>query len=473
MARKKKEYPIIENAHVIDITLEGKGIVKHDGLVIFVEGAIIGDIADVQITYSKKKYLEGKVVKLNTASAQRTTPYCNHFGLCGGCRFQHINYTEQLRIKREHVINCFQRLAKIEFPEPLPIIGGEETNFYRNKLQYSFSRLRWYTAEEIALAGDAPLTENGIGFHIPKRFDKVLDIHYCYHQPDPSNQIREAIRTFTMQHEGYSFYDVWSQQGYMRTITIRNTSLGEWMLIVQVHDDKPELLFPLLDYLRDLFPQISSLQYVINAKGNDTYDDLDIICYHGKPYITEQMEHLQFRIGPKSFFQTNTRQALVLYNIVRNFAELQGEEVVYDLYTGTGTIACFVANQTKQVIGLEYVPEAIEDAKINAALNRIDNTLFYAGDIAYILNEEFLSQHPRPDVVITDPPRAGMHQLVVDMLLRIAAPRIVYVSCNPATQARDLAALDSLYAVKKVQPVDMFPQTSHVETVVLLEHRNM
>jgi 23S rRNA (uracil1939-C5)-methyltransferase len=470
MARSKKPaQATIEHLAVTDLSSEGKGVARHEGLVVFVQGGVPGDVVDVQVLSQKKNFQEAKIAYFHQKSALRSEPYCQHFGYCGGCKLQHVAYAEQLQFKHKQVLDALQRLGKVSIGEVEPILPAAQTRFYRNKLQYSFCNKRWFTPEEIAQ--QTPLEGVGAGFHVPGRFDKVLDIEYCHHQVDPSNQMRLGLKNFALQH-GFSFYDVWLQRGLMRTITIRSTSLGEWMLIVQVGEPELEAIGQLMEYAKTAFPFLTSLFYVINQKGNDTYDDLDMVLCHGRPYIREQMENLVFHIGPKSFFQTNSAQAVELYRVARQYAGLTGREVVYDLYTGTGTIACFVAHQAQQVIGVEYVPSAIEDAKVNAQLNGIGNTKFYAGDLAEVmLAPHFLADNPPPDVVITDPPRTGMHPLVVDTLLSIACPRIVYVSCNPATQARDLAGLDAKYAVKKIRPVDMFPQTAHVENVALLELR--
>jgi 23S rRNA (uracil1939-C5)-methyltransferase len=460
----------IENIAISEMTLEGKGIARHEGMVIFVENCVPGDVVDIQVFHRKKNYLEARPVAFQTRSPLRHEPHCQHFGICGGCKLQHVDYRAQLDLKHRHVVDALQRLGKVEIGEVLPILAAPATEFYRNKLQFSFATKRWYTEEEIkssAKIGDS----TGVGFHLPGRFDKVLDIDHCYHQPDPSNDLRNALKQFARDHS-LTFFDPWFQKGFLRNMTIRNTTLGEWMFILQVFDNSPEQIELVMSFLKGRFPQLTSLYYVVNPKGNDTFDDLEMQLYYGQPYIREQMENLVFRIGPKSFFQTNAHQAVELYRVTREFAGLTGRETVYDLYTGTGTIACFVAHQAKEVIGVEYVASAIEDAKINAANNGIGNTHFYAGDMAEVLlDKSFMARHPSPDVIITDPPRTGMHPLVVDSLLATDCPRIVYVSCNPATQARDLALLDAKYAVKKIRPVDMFPHTAHVENVALLELR--
>jgi len=470
LTRKKKQSPLLEKVEIIDIAAEGKAIAKIDEKVVFVPFVAPGDIVDIQITRKKNKYAEGKAVFFHSYSDKRTQPFCEHFGVCGGCKWQHIPYEDQIKYKHKQVIDNLSRIGKIEMEEVFPIMGSEKTTFYRNKLEYTFSNKKWLTEEQIK-SGEAIEQMNGLGFHIPGMFDKVLDIRKCWLQDDISNRIRMAVREYCLTHEGYPFFDLRNQEGLMRTLMIRTTSIGDLMVVVVFYHEDKELREALLSHLVEQFPEITSLQYVINGKANDTITDQDVIVYHGKDHIIEQMEGLSFKIGPKSFYQTNSEQAYTLYKVTREFAGLTGNELVYDLYTGTGTIANFVSRQAKKVIGIEYVPEAIEDAKVNSAFNHIDNTLFYAGDMKDILNEDFISEHGRPDVIITDPPRAGMHDDVIRTILFAAPERIVYVSCNPATQARDLQLLDPQYIVKKVQPVDMFPHTHHVENVVLLERR--
>lgn len=469
LARKNKQLPLLEKVEIIDIAAEGKAIAKVDEKVVFVPFVAPGDIVDIQITRKKNKFAEGRAVFFHSYSEKRSEPFCEHFGVCGGCKWQHIPYAEQIRYKHKQVIDNLTRIGKIEPEEVFPILGSERTTFYRNKLEYTFSNKRWLTQEQIQ--SDESFAMDGLGFHIPGMFDKVLDIRKCWLQEDISNQIRLAVRAYCLSHEGYPFFDLRSQEGLMRTLMIRTTSIGDLMVVVVFFYEDRERCEALLAHLVEQFPQITSLQYVINGKANDTITDQDVIVYHGKDHIIEQMEGLSFKIGPKSFYQTNSEQAYTLYKVTRDFAALTGDELVYDLYTGTGTIANFVARQARQVIGIEYVPEAIEDAKVNATFNQIENTLFFAGDMKDILNEAFITEHGRPDVIITDPPRAGMHDDVIQTILFAAPRRIVYVSCNPATQARDLQLLDQDYAVKKVQPVDMFPHTHHVENVVLLERR--
>jgi 23S rRNA (uracil1939-C5)-methyltransferase len=470
MRKKNKQQPVLEQITISDFAAEGKCIARHGEIVIFVEGiAAPGDVGDLRITKQKKSFWEAQVLRIHHLSPQRTTPFCEHFGTCGGCKWQHIPYEVQLHQKHQQVTDALQRIAKVPLPKIQPILASQATQFYRNKLEYTFSSNRWLTDADMQ-SGEEILDRTALGFHIPRRFDKILDIEKCYLQPDPSNRIRLAVRQFARENN-YPFFDLVKQEGYLRNLIIRTTTTGEVMVIVQFFSDDEEKRGDLLNFLRNEFPEITSLQYVINAKGNETFHDLDVVLYSGKPFITERMENLEFRVGPKSFYQTNAVQALELYKIARNYARLQGDELVYDLYTGTGTIANFVAQQARKVIGLEYVPMAIEDAKVNSAINGIGNTEFYAGDMRDLLNETFIETHGRPDVVITDPPRAGMDARVVEMLLQAAPRRIVYVSCNPATQARDLALLDEKYTVTAVQPVDMFPHTYHVENVVCLEQK--
>ncbi len=457
---------IIENLEVIDIADEGKAVCKNDGVVIFIDKAVPGDIVNVKIRKKHKSFFEGSVHSIVQPSAERTTPVCDHFGTCGGCKWQHFSYNMQLRFKQKQVEDAMTRIGKLESPNILPIIGSAEQTFYRNKLDYSFADRKWLTREEMNV--DEPAFEPGLGFHIPGKFDKVLDISQCYLQADPSNAIRLSVRKFCVENE-MPFMNIRKREGMMRGLIIRNTTIGGLMVIVMVYQDEEEKLNGLLEHLKNNFPQITSLLYVINNKANDTIHDQEIHCYHGKAYIEEQMENLTFRIGPKSFFQTNGKQALVLYQVAREFANLKGDEVVYDLYTGTGTIANFVAHQSKKVVGIEYVKEAIDDANVNSEINNVGNTVFYAGDMKDLLTDDFMEQNGRPDVIITDPPRVGMHQDVVKQLLKVACKKIVYVSCNPATQARDLEMLSEKYKVVKLQPVDMFPHTAHVENVALLE----
>ncbi|WP_101689914.1 23S rRNA (uracil(1939)-C(5))-methyltransferase RlmD [Dysgonomonas massiliensis] len=469
MARKKKELPLIENVEIVDIAAEGKAIARVNDLVVFVPYAIPGDVIDMQLYRKKNKYAEGKVVRFVSYSPNRTEALCEHFGVCGGCKWQILPYNEQLQYKQKQVVDNLTRIGKVELPEITPILGSEKTEFYRNKLEFTFSNKKWLTYEQIS-SGVSFDNMNALGFHIPGCFDKVLDINKCWLQDDISNQIRNFVRQYCND-KGYTFFNLRDQGGLLRNMIIRTSTTGELMVIIAFYEDNHEQYSDVLNAVANQFPQITSLMYVINQKANDTITDQDILVWKGNDHIYEEMEGLKFKIGPKSFYQTNSEQAYNLYKITREFAGLTGNELVYDLYTGTGTIANFVARQAKQVVGIEYVEDAIKDAKINSANNGIDNTLFYAGDMKDILTQEFINQHGRPDVIITDPPRAGMHNDVIDAILFAAPQRIVYVSCNPATQARDLSLLDENYKVLRVQPVDMFPHTHHVENVVLLEKR--
>ena len=469
MARKRKELPLLEGVTITGVAAEGKAMAKVDGMALFVPFAAPGDVADIQITRKKSNFAEGRVVRYQQLSSLRSEPFCQHFGVCGGCKWQHLPYEEQLRHKQQQVEDSLTRIGKVELPEITPILGAPQTTFYRNKMEYTFSDKRWLTNEEVR-SGQEFGQMNALGFHIPGMYDKVLDIEKCWLQDDLANLIRNSVRGYCLEHD-YSFFDLRNQAGLMRTLLIRNSSFGEWMVIVVFYEDDREKIEGLMGYLANEFPQITSLLYIINSKANDTITDQEVLVWKGRDHIIEEMEGLQFRIGPKSFYQTNSEQAHHLYEVARSFAQLTGEERVYDLYTGTGTIANFVARNAKEVIGIEYVEEAIADAKINAQINGIGNTRFYAGDMKNVLTAEFVAEQGRPDVVITDPPRAGMHDDVVQAILLAAPQRIVYVSCNPATQARDLNLLDAAYRVTRVQPVDMFPHTHHVENVVLLEKR--
>ncbi len=469
MARKTKHHPIIEKIAITAIAAEGKALTRFNEKVVFVPHVIPGDVVDLQVTKKKSAYLEARAIRFHSYSSQRIEPVCEHFGTCGGCKWQMLPYSDQLAYKQQQVADNLHRIGKIELPDFEPILGSAKTEFYRNKLEFTFSNKKWLTTEE--LNGEENRNMNGVGFHIPGMFDKVLDINKCWLQDDISNRLRNEIRTYAND-RGLTFFDLRKQEGFLRTMMVRTTSTGELMLIVVFFHEDENARTALLDHLANTFPQITALLYVINSKANDTITDQEVITYKGADSIVEEMEGLKFKIGPKSFYQTNSEQAYTLYKVARDFAALTGNELVYDLYTGTGTIANFVARQSKQVIGIEYVPEAIEDARINSSLNNIGNTLFYAGDMKDILHEEFILKHGRPDVIITDPPRAGMHTDVVEAILFAAPRRIVYVSCNPATQARDLSLLDTAYKVTRVQPVDMFPHTHHVENVVLLESRN-
>ncbi len=459
---------ILNDLEVIDMADEGRALAKYEGLVVFIDKAVPGDVVDVRVRKKHSSYLEAEVVELKKSSPFREVPFCQHFGVCGGCKWQYMQYEGQLNYKQKQVFEALARLGKIENPPVLPIVGSELTRHYRNKLDYTFSNKKWLTREEYSeremVGGPA------LGFHIPGKFDKILDIETCYLQPEPSNSIRLAVRKYTLEHD-LPFMNLREKGGMMRGLIIRNTLAGGWMVIVMVYEDRMDDLAGLLDHLKNTFPEITSLLYVINQKGNDTIHDLEVKTWHGDPFIEEKMDGLTFRIGPKSFFQTNSGQTLTLYRLAKEFAGLTGNEIVYDLYTGTGTIALFVAGQAKKVVGVEYVKDAIVDANINAGLNNVSNTVFYAGDMKDLLTPDLFSREGNPDVIITDPPRAGMHYDVVEQLLKSNCPRIVYVSCNPATQARDVQMLSEKYDLIKVQPVDMFPHTAHVESVALLELR--
>jgi len=466
MSRKKRN-EIFENIEVIDAGAKGKTVAKApDGRVIFLSNAVPGDIADIQTFKKRKAFYEGKAIKFHTLSDKRTKPKCEHFGTCGGCKWQHMKYEDQLFFKQKEVTNNLSRIGHLELPEITPILGSNEHYFYRNKMEFSFSDSRWLTLEEIQSDRDLG-DKNALGFHIPGMWDKILDINKCHLQADPSNAIRLEVKDFSLKN-GLTFFNTRNQTGLLRTLMIRTSSIGELMVLVQFFSDAKELRELLLNHLKSTFPEITSLQYVINGKGNDTIYDQEVVCFHGRDHIFEEMEGLQFKINAKSFYQTNSEQAYELYKITRDFAALTGNEIVYDLYTGTGTIAQFVAKKAKKVIGVEAVPDAILAAKENAKRNNIENTEFYVGDMAKVFDQEFLETHGKPDVIITDPPRDGMHKKVVEQLLNIEAEKIVYVSCNSATQARDLAILDEKYKIVKTQAVDMFPQTHHVENVVLL-----
>ena len=468
--KKKKPLPLLENITITDVAAEGKAIAKVDNLVIFVPYAVPGDVVDLQIKRKKHSYAEAEVVKVHQYSDKRVKPFCKHFGICGGCKWQCLSYEDQLFYKQKQVVDNLTRIGKVEIPEVSPILGSKHIKEYRNKLEFGFSNKKWLTQEEIS-SGQKFDNMDAVGFHIPGAFDKILDIDQCLLMSDINNRLRNSIREYAISHQ-LSFYDLRAQTGLLRNMMLRTSATGEIMLLMQFcirTDEEQSQANQVLAHVHTNFPEVTSLLWVNNLKCNDTIGDLDIQTYAGTDYIYETMENLRFKVGPKSFYQTNTEQAYELYKVARNFAGLTGNELVYDLYTGTGTIANFVAKQARQVIGIEYVPEAIEDAKVNAQLNNLDNTLFYAGDMKDILNREFIEKHGTPDVIITDPPRAGMHTDVIDTILFASPQRIVYVSCNPATQARDLQLLSVAYQVKAVQPVDMFPQTHHVENVVLLE----
>lgn len=473
MARKKKPLPLLENITITDIAAEGKAIAKVDGLAVFVPFVIPGDVVDLQIRRKKHSFAEAEAVNFHQYSPDRAKPFCPHFGVCGGCKWQILPYELQLHHKQKQVEETLRRIGKVELPEINAILGSRKTQEYRNKLEFGFCNKKWLTNEQVA-SGEVFDNMNAVGFHITGAFDKILDIEECHLMTDINNRLRNAIREYAFENN-LSFFDYRVQQGLLRNMMIRASTTGELMLLMQfcIHTPEEEAQAKdTLAFIHKTFPEVTSLLYVNNTKCNDTIGDLDVCTYFGTDHIYEEMENLRFKVGPKSFYQTNSLQAYELYKVAREFASLTGNELVYDLYTGTGTIANFVAHQAKKVIGIEYVPEAIEDAKVNAELNHLNNTLFYAGDMKDILTQDFINEHGRPDVIITDPPRAGMHADVISTILFAEPKRIVYVSCNPATQARDLTLLDEAYRVVKVQPVDMFPQTHHVENVVLLERRS-
>ena len=466
MARKKKDI-ILENVRIESVAAEGKALAKVDGAVLFVPFAVPGDIVDVKVTKKKKNYMEGYILRLVTPSEHRIEPFCSHFGICGGCKWQPLPYPMQLQAKQQQVYDQLVRIGHLDVPEISPIVPSDETVYYRNKLEFTFSDRRWIYQDEDP-DGLSPAQRCGLGFHVGRFFDKVLDIKHCYLQKDPSNQIRLFIKEYAVSH-GLPFFNIREHTGFLRNMFIRSTEAGDIMLIICFYHEDAEARTALLDAVSEAFPQISSLYYVINGKANDSVADQECILYKGDEAIYEHMEGLRFKIGPKSFYQTNTRQAFKLYSVAREFAGLTGEETVYDLYTGTGTIAQFVSSKARKVIGIEYVPEAICDARENALANGITNCEFFAGDMKDILTDSFVSQHGRPDVVILDPPRAGIHPDVAQVILNAEPERIVYVSCNPASQARDLAILCSRYRITAVRPVDMFPHTHHVENVVRLD----
>ncbi len=467
MSRGNKPLPLYEGVEIIDIGAEGKAIARVDGVVVFTTGVIPGDIVDLQVTKKREKYQEARVVRIQTDSPDRIPAFCGHFDICGGCKWQYLQYDKQLYYKQKQVYDQLKRIGKVAEPVVMPIKGSADSTFYRNKLEFTFSNRRWLTNDEVR-SGDEFGDMDVLGFHVQGMFDKVLNVNKCWLQPDPSNEIRNAVKDYATKNK-LAFYDLRNKEGFLRNLIIRTTTIGELMVIVNFFSEDIEKREDLLNFLYTKFPQITSLLYVINQKGNDTITDQEVIIFKGRDYIIEEMEGLRFIIGPKSFYQTNSLQAYELYKVARDFAELTGKEIVYDLYTGTGTIACFIASKAAKVIGIEYVPEAIADAKVNARNNQIANTSFFAGDMKDILTKEFIEVQGHPDVIITDPPRAGMHEEVIAVLLFAAPERIVYVSCNPATQARDIALLSGSYQVTKVQPVDMFPHTHHVENVVLLE----
>ncbi len=466
VARKRKK-PFYEKLRIEDIGAEGKAIARIDDMVIFTKLAIPGDVVDIQITKKRKKYQEGRVTKIHEYSQDRVEAFCKHFGSCGGCKWQYLPYQKQLHYKQKQVADQLKRIGKLELPEISPILGSDKDTFYRNKLEFTFSNKKWLTQEEIA-SGKSFGDSDSLGFHAPGMFDKIVHIDKCWLQSEPSNRIRNFIYRYALKNN-LDFFDIREKTGFLRTLIIRTSTLGETMVVMTFFRNEEKEIMKLLEAVKNEFPECTSLLYVINSKGNDTITDQQIIKYSGRDYIVEEMEGLKFKIGPKSFYQTNSEQACRLYDVTRKFAELKGSEIVYDLYTGTGTIANFLARSALKVIGIEYVPEAISDAKTNAQMNQIGNAHFFAGDIKEVLNPSFVAQNGKPDVIVTDPPRAGMHQNVLETIIELLPARIVYVSCNPATQARDISVLGQHYRMTRIQPVDMFPHTHHVENVVLLE----
>lgn len=463
---RRRNLPLFEEVTIENIGAEGKSIARVDNIVVFVKDAVPGDVVDLQVFRKKGRYMEARVVKYHSYSEQRTDPFCSHFGVCGGCKWQHLPYERQLFYKEQQVTDAFRHIAGVEVPEAMPILASDPTIRYRNKLEYTFSNHRWLVDLDAA-SDDPDAHTNAVGLHVPGRFDKVVDIETCYLQAEPTNALRNFLREIALEKK-LSFYDHRTNEGLLRNLIIRNTTLGEVMVILSVQFDQPEV-YEVLDAIKEKFPDLTSLMYVINPKKNETLYDQDIITWHGRDHIFEQLEDLKFKIGPKSFFQTNSYQALRLYQVTREFAGLSGDEILYDLYTGTGTIANFMAGKAGKVVGIDSVPESIENAKVNSEINEIENATFFAGDMKDIFSDSFIKENGKPDVIITDPPRAGMHTNVVAQILKIAPKRIVYVSCNPATQARDVELLGAAYRVVKIQPVDMFPHTHHVENVALLE----
>ncbi len=466
MGRKKRRNPLLEQLEIIDVAAEGKSIAKYEDRIIFVTGTIPGDIVDVQISKKKKKYYEGYPTKFYKYSDDRVEPKCEHFGVCGGCKWQHLPYTKQLFYKNKQVVDNFERIGKIEIKEKYKILAAPKDYYYRNKLEFSFSNKEWLTKEQVE-SGEEFGIRNACGFHVPKMFDKIVNVKHCYLQDNYSNEIRNFVRKFAIDNN-LEFFDIRANKGFLRNMIVRNTAKGELMLIViflKMNNDVNKIL----DAIYAEFPQITSLNYVINPKLNDSINDLEVVNYKGKDHLMEEMGELKFKVSPKSFYQTNSEQAYNLYKKALEFADISANDLVYDLYTGTGTIANFIAKTAKKVIGIEYVEDAIKDAKINSDLNNITNTKFFAGDMKDVLNQEFVETNGKPDVIIIDPPRAGMHQNVIDTLLRISPNKIVYISCNPATQARDISLMKEQYETLKIQPVDMFPQTHHVENIALLK----
>ena len=466
MGRRNKDFPVFEKVEILDAGSEGKAVARVNEKVVFVPFVVPGDVVDIKITKKRSTYMEGRAIHFHLYSEKRVEPVCEHFGLCGGCRWQNMSYEQQLIYKQKQVKDNLERIGKFNMPDLLPILPSVNSYFYRNKLEFTFSNKKWLTDFSKDVNFD-DLNMNGLGFHMPGIYDRIVDIEKCHLQEDPSNAIRLAVKQYAIDNK-LEFYNVKNWTGFLRNIVIRNTSFGEWMVIVIFQHENKKAMEGLLNYIADTFPEINSLMYVVNSKKNDVFSDLDIELFKGNPYIMEEMEGLKFKIGPVSFFQTNSQQAYELYKVAREFANLQGDEIVYDLYTGTGTIANFIAAQVKKVVGIEYVPSAILDARENSWLNEISNAVFYDGDIANVLDEKFVELNGKPDVIITDPPRAGMHEKVVKQILKISPEKIIYISCNSATQARDVALMAENYSIEKIQPVDMFPQTHHVENVMLL-----
>ena len=465
LSKKKK---VVENLTIEALLSEGKSLARHEGKVIFVKGAVPGDVVDVEVYKKRKAYAESTPIRYHQYSTQRTQPFCTHFGVCGGCQWQHIAYASQLRFKQQQVVDNLERIGKLSLPKAMPISASRKTQRYRNKLEFTFSNKKWLTSEQIH--SQEAINRNAIGFHVPRWFDKVVDIETCHLMAEPANAIKNEIRTFALTHE-YSFFDIKQQRGLLRTLMIRYTDVGELMVLIQFYENDSDKIHALLNHLQQKFPSITSLLYVVNPKKNDTIYDQEVITFAGKDHIVERMGDLTFKIGAKSFYQTHSAQAKILYDHILRLANFQGDELVYDLYTGAGTIAMCCARQVKKIIGIEYTEDAVQDAWANATNNGVTNAAFYAGDMKDLLNDEFVARQGKPQVIITDPPRAGMHPHVVRMILRIAPPKIVYVSCNPATQARDLALMDAQYQVTHVQPADLFPHTHHVENIVLLTKR--
>ncbi|MBE0646162.1 MAG: 23S rRNA (uracil(1939)-C(5))-methyltransferase RlmD [Bacteroidales bacterium] len=482
MRQKRKEFPVYEKVFITDAGAEGKAVARIGDQVIFIPFAVPGDIVDVRVTKQRKQYLEGRVLKIHTKSDKRIDPICSHFGTCGGCRWQNMKYEEQLFYKQKQVDDHLKRIGKFTDFELLPILSSNQTTFYRNKLEYTFSNRRWFTKDEMIpdeKDKEEPGRRNALGFHIPGMFDKVLDIQTCYLQQEPSNSIRLALKAYALEN-GISFYDVMTWTGFLRNVIIRTSMAGEIMVILVVRENKKEIILAILDHLLNLFPAITSLYYVVNQKKNDSLYDQEFVLYKGEPVIMERMQafeegdpDLSFRVGPSSFFQTNSEQAARLYHIAAEFADLRGDELVYDLYTGTGTIACYIARYVKEVIGIDTVEPAIRDAELNAKANEITNTRFFDGEVEKILNASFFKKHGKPDLIITDPPRSGMHEKSIIAILEALPEKIVYISCNSATQARDMQLLQDQYILVKCQPVDMFPHTHHVENIALLKRKKV